>query len=165
MHIPVLDRHSTMLNLTARLAIAINNLPDWEVDWTDTAPQRNPDTLSISDILPSAADGEEIRKRAIHYIMQFLVTQFESLKHLQSLVPPQSSPHPVARSTVIPMKILFKDEKYKAETIDILKQLLIDAELTGKPEVSKKCYGLPYMHGDSQNVCTSCVETLITFIT
>ena len=97
MHIPVLDRHSTMLNLTARLAVAINNLPDWEVDWTDTAPQRNPDTLSISDILPSAADGEEIRKRAIHYIMQFLVTQFESLKHLQPLVPPQSSPHPVAK--------------------------------------------------------------------
>ena len=47
-----------MLNLTACLAVAINNLPDWEVDWTDTAPQRNPDTLSISDILPSATDGE-----------------------------------------------------------------------------------------------------------
>lgn len=96
MHIPVLDWHSTMLNLTARLAVAINNLPDWEVDWTDTAPQRNPDTLSISDILPSAADGEEIRKRAIHYIMQFLVTQFESLKHLQSLVP-----HKVAHTLLL----------------------------------------------------------------
>ena len=131
----LIDRHSTMLNLTARLAINIQNLPDWEVDWTDTTPQRNPDTLSISDILPSAADGEEIRKRAITYIIQFLVTEFESLKCLQALVPSQSSLHPVAKSTVIPMKMLFKDEKYKAVTIDILNKLMDDAELTGKPEV------------------------------
>ena len=55
------------------------------------------------------------------------------------------------------MKILFKDEKYKAETIDILKQLLIDAELTGKPEVSKKCYGLPYICMVTLKMCVLAV--------
>ena len=33
------------------------------------------------------------------------------------------------------MKILFRDEKYKSETIEILLQLAKDAELSGKPEV------------------------------
>jgi hypothetical protein len=33
------------------------------------------------------------------------------------------------------MKILFKDEKYKSETTEILTRLVKDAELSGKPEV------------------------------
>ena len=33
------DKHSTMLNMTARLAVEIRNLPDWEIDWEDTTPQ------------------------------------------------------------------------------------------------------------------------------
>ncbi len=34
------------------------------------------------------------------------------------------------------MKILFKNEKYKATTIDILSQLCQDARLTGTPQVN-----------------------------
>ena len=33
------------------------------------------------------------------------------------------------------MKILFKDEKYKSETIDILSQLMCDANLSGSHQV------------------------------
>ena len=39
------------------------------------------------------------------------------------------------KSNVVPMKILFKDEKYKAETVDILSRLVVDVQLSGKPEV------------------------------
>ncbi len=46
------------------------------------------------------------------------------------------TPHPVKQVQVAPMKILFKDEKYKADTIDILSRLCQDASLTGNPQVN-----------------------------
>ena len=131
------DRHSTMLNMTARLAMKIRHLPDWEVDWTDATPQRDSSTLTISDLLPTEDDGVELHKRAVHHVMQFLVTEFSSLNYLESLVPSDDSPQSVSKSSVIPMKILFKDEKYKSETTDILERLVVDADLSGKPEVCK----------------------------
>ena len=51
---------SRMLNVTARLAIEIKNLLHWVIDWTDNAPQRDPASLTISDLLPSEADGQEL---------------------------------------------------------------------------------------------------------
>lgn len=39
--------------------------------------------------------------------------------------------HPAQKSEVVPMKVLFKDEKLKSETIDILSQLMSDANLDG----------------------------------
>lgn len=124
-----------MLNLTARLAVQIQNLPDWEIDWNDTTPQRDPSTLTITDILPNEGDGQELKKRAVQYVMQFLVTEFSCLNHLKWFLPDKESPHCVNKSNVVPMKILFKDEKYKAETVDILSRLVVDAQLSGKPEV------------------------------
>lgn len=56
-----------MLNLTARLAVQIQNLPDWEIDWNDTTPQHDPSTLT--DILPNEGDGQELKKRAAQYVM------------------------------------------------------------------------------------------------
>ena len=38
------------------------------------------------------------------------------------------------------MKILFKDEKYKSETIEILQQLMADADLKGHHQVSMITY-------------------------
>ena len=32
------DKHSTVLNLTARLAVSIQNLPDEDFDWNDSTP-------------------------------------------------------------------------------------------------------------------------------
>ena len=129
------DKHSEMLNMTARLAIEIKNLPDWEVDWNDTTPQRDPTKLTISNLLPSEADGAELEKRAVQHIMHTLVEEFSCLADLQSLLPPNHSQN-ASRSNVVPMKVLFKDEKFKSETIDILSRLVTDAELSGKPEVT-----------------------------
>ena len=68
-------------------------------------------------------------------MMGFLVETFSNLNDLSELVPEQESIHPVSRSEVVPMKILFKDEKYKSQTIDILTQLISDANLSGNHQV------------------------------
>ena len=36
----MLERHSTMLNLTARIVVKMQNLPPWDVDWADSRPQK-----------------------------------------------------------------------------------------------------------------------------
>ena len=128
------DKHSKMLNMTARLAIEIRNIPGWNVDWNDRAPQRDPATLTISNLLPSEGDGTELEKRAVNHIMHFLVEEFPSLSDLQPLLP-SSKTDPVGKSNVVPMKILFKEEKYKSETTEILTRLVKEADLSGKPEV------------------------------
>ena len=43
--------------------------------------------------------------------------------------------HPPQKSEVVPMKILFKDEKLKSDTIEILTQLIKDGNLDGTPQV------------------------------
>ncbi len=65
--------------------------------------------------------------------MRFLTETFTCLKHLAVVIPAEEPLHPVAKSQVVPMKILFKDEKYKSATIEILTQLLDDASLSGDP--------------------------------
>ncbi len=126
-----------MLNATACVAVQIHNLPPWEVDWADTQPQRSRKALTVSDILPNREDAQELRSKAVLYLMEFLVKEFPSLQDLATLVPSRSSPHPVKKPQVAPMKLLFKDEKYKADTIDILAQLCQDAGLTGQPHVGR----------------------------
>lgn len=113
----------------------VKHLPPWEVDWTDASPQRDTATVTISDILPSERDGLVLESRAVDFIMRFLVTEFRSLNHLQSLLPHKED-QDTCRSNVVPMKLLFLDEKYKAETTEIITR---DAELTGKPEVGLNC--------------------------
>ena len=122
-----------MLNMTTRLAVEIQNMPPWDVDLNDTKPQQ--DSLTISDLLPSLDDSKELKRRGIQYIMRFLVAEFPSLSHLQSLVQQEKSPHPVQKTVYSPMTILFRDEKYKAETIEILEELNRNTQLTGKSEV------------------------------
>lgn len=84
---------------------------------------------------PSAEDADALSKAAVHFTMEFLVEEFESLKDLKSFVPPIES-HPVSKLTAVPMAILFKDEKYKDKTIEIIQQLMEDAKLSGTPQVS-----------------------------
>ena len=131
------DKHSKMLNMTARLAVEIRNLPDWDID---TAPQCDLATVTISDLLPGEADGTELQKRAVHHIMHIRVEEFPSLANLQTVLP-SSDAHAVGRSNVVPMKILFKDEKYKSE---ILNRLVKDGNLSGKPEVYIHAYAYKY---------------------
>lgn len=137
----LLDHHSTMLNLTSRMAVDIQNLPHWEVDWSDNKPQKTRSSLTCADFLPDEADATELQKRAVLLVMEILTTEFTSLSDLQKLVPQRESPNPVCKSVVVPMQALFKDEKYKSETIDILSALMKDAALTGTPQVTENLEG------------------------
>lgn len=128
--------------MTARLAVEIKNLPDWEVNWDDATPQCDPESLTISDLLPNEVDGTCLQKRAVHHIMNILAEEFPSLADIQPFLPPSHVPYNgICKSKVVPMKILFKDEKYKSETTEILSRLVEDAQLSGKPEVTPG-----YMH-------------------
>ncbi len=83
-----------MLNATARLAVKVQNLPNWEVDWADTKPQRSRKSLTVSDVMPTREDAQELKSNAVLYLMEFLVKEFTSLHDLASLVPKRSSPNP-----------------------------------------------------------------------
>lgn len=134
-----------MLNATARLAVRIQNLPPWDLNWADTQPQRSRATLTINDILPNEEGATAVRDHAVLYLVQFLTQEFKSLRDMAPLDPTQKPPHPIQKMQVAPMKVVFKDEKYKADTIDILDQLREDAGLTGAPEVNNTLY-LPGLH-------------------
>ena len=60
---------------------------------------------------------------------------FSSLNDRKQFVPPYTTPHKVRKAEVVPMKVLFKDEKYKSEIIGILMQLMTDADLNGNHQV------------------------------
>ncbi|MCG8620660.1 MAG: hypothetical protein MJE68_01495 [Proteobacteria bacterium] len=68
------------------------------------------------------------------------MSAFQSLSDLKEFVPSRELVHPVEKSVVVPMKILFKDEKYKSETIEILQQLMADADLKGFYQVNNIMY-------------------------
>ena len=124
-----------MLNATARLAIRIRYLPDFPFQWSDTKPQRSHQSLTIDDFLPSSEDAKQLQQNAVQYLMSFLAENFTDLADLQRYIQPVEPVHPVEKSEVVPMKILFKDEKLKSDTIDILTQLMMDANLDGTPQV------------------------------
>ena len=129
------ERHSTMTNMTSRLAINIRYLPDFDFSWSDCTPQCPRSALQTDVFLPTEIDAAIIKERSVQYVMRFLVETFPNLKNLETLIPPKEPLHPVARSEAIPMKILFKDEKFKSVTIEILSQLLTDADLSGTDQV------------------------------
>lgn len=133
------DHHSSMLNVTSRLAVKIKNLPEFDFSWDDTTPQRPRSSLTVDDFLPSENDAMILKQRAVEYMMGFLVETFSSLKHLEEFVPESMSIHPITKSEVVPMKLLYKDEKYKSETIEILSQLMSDANLRGNHQVQCTC--------------------------
>ena len=77
---------------------------------------------------------------------------FKSLQHLSHLVPARNSPHPVQKSSVVPMKILFCDEKYTAEIVEIVSQLLDDVKLSGdNPQAGRN---IICMHTDNAYMYT-----------
>ena len=124
-----------MLNAASRLAVDIQHLPDWEVDWDDTKPQRSRKGVQLQDVLPSEADGEEFHWRAVHFVMQLLVTEFDSLSDLKRHVHPEEPLFPATKTNVVPMRLLFRDENYTSENVEILKETAKDANLHGNPQV------------------------------
>ena len=87
------------------------------------------ESLTISDFMLSESDAEEMGARATSYMMRFLVTNFSAFSDLKKFVPDETPLHPVVKTEVIPMKILFRDEKYISETIEILTKLVEDGKL------------------------------------
>ena len=79
--------------------------------------------------------------------MECSVTQFSSLAEVKKLLTPKQLTHAVQNSRVVPMKLLFKDEKRKSETIDILTQLFSDGNLKGTNQVYKQAHKyIQYVH-------------------
>ena len=122
-----------MLNITSRLAVSLRHFPTWNIDWADTTPQKRQEARSVEDFLPYEADARELKERAVLFMMRFLVKEISSLSDLKDLVTPESPMHPVQKTETIPMCVLFKE--YTSETVDILAQLIIDANLNGQPQV------------------------------
>lgn len=123
-----------MLNTTTRLAVKIVNLPLWEFNCSDSTPQKERQEVTVDEILPNSSDGRELYNRAVKYIMQLLVEAFPSLGSLSSCVPVENTSSP-QKAEIVPMKLLFRDEKYTDETIQILQQYIQDCALTGTPQV------------------------------
>ena len=124
-----------MLNITSRLAVNIRYTPQEQFDWSDDRPQRSMESLTISDFMLSESDAEEMGAHATSYMMWFLVTNFSAFSDLK-FVPDETPLHPVVKTEVIPMKILFRGEKYISETIEILTKLVEDGKLCREPQVS-----------------------------
>ena len=102
--------------------VSIKHLSDWEVDWDDTKPLRSRKGLQLKDLLPSEADGEE----------QLLVTEFDSLSDLKRHVHPEE---PLLTANVVLMRLLFQNEKYTSENVEILRETAKDSNLHGNPQV------------------------------
>ena len=125
-----------MMNVTARLAVQIKYLPQGVVNWSDTRPQKKRSELTVHDIVPSEEDGLMLYHRAVDYVMRFMASHFKALSKFISQVPKLKSPHAVSKSVVAPMKILQKDEKYTEANVEILEQIMSDAQLKGDPQVT-----------------------------
>ena len=127
--------HNTMMNLTTRIAIAITHLPPFNFTWGDLAPQKPRNSLTLDDLLPSAADGRELFRRASKYVASSLVQQFNSFKALQKLLPRPTTPGTTQKTTIVPLKMLERDEKYTSETIQILQDYRKECVLKGDAQV------------------------------
>ena len=129
-----------MNNVTSRLAVRIKHVPEGQVDWSDTKPQRSMKDLTIDELVPNEDDGLALHDRAIIYVERILVTYFKSLSTLENLVPKPSCPHPPSESEVIPMKVLAKDEKYQQANLEILEVFKAEANPSANPQVRRqKC--------------------------
>ena len=106
-----------MMNVTTSLAVQIRFLPDFPFEWSDTQPQRSRHSLTIDDYFPTKEESLKLEQRANQYLMEFLVNNFTDLAHLRKFVPQIEPLQPIEKSEVVPMKVLFKDEKLKSETI------------------------------------------------
>ena len=88
-----------MLNLTARLAMKIRYLPNWEFDWSDISPQRSRQSLTLEEFLPNVEDSTSFTERAVQYTMHFLVKELHDLKPFLPEVTPL---HPVVKTEAVP---------------------------------------------------------------
>ena len=68
--------------------------------------------LTLDDIFPNVEDARILFERAVQYTAQILVEEFPTFSNLRQFVVTPDRSSAVHKSTVVPMKLLFKDEKY-----------------------------------------------------
>ena len=79
-------------------------------------------------------------------LMKFLDENFQALKDLKNVSLQHSNSSPPKKSTVIPMPVLLRDEKYIDEAIQILHDYKRECNLTGDPEVNYVNVVLLWLH-------------------
>lgn len=124
-----------MENTTSRIAIRIQNYPPYEVDWADNSSQRSRRDLREKDILPNDEDGQILYDHMLKFVMSFTVKKLKSLSDLLQFLPSPSDCSHAHKSEVVPLKLLFMDEKSIDENIQILVQYTKDASLDGSAQV------------------------------
>ena len=130
----LVDHSNKMENTTSRLAIQIQNYPPYEVDWADNSAQKARCDLEEKDILPNDEDGQQLYDHMLKFVMSFLVKKLESLSDLCQFLP-SAVERSTCKSEIVPLMLLFRDEKSIDENIQILVQYTKDAELDGSPQV------------------------------
>ena len=113
------DVHNKMENTTSRLAVCVHKYPPFPFQWNDKSPQMSRCDLEEKDVLPTEGDGDCLRDHMLKFIMSFIVKELKSLSHLAHFIPSHSVP-PARKSEVLPLKLLFRDEKSIDENIHIL---------------------------------------------
>ena len=93
MFFPTPDRHSSMLNVTSRLAVKIKHVPE-NIAWQDTSCQKSRSSLSLSDMLPGPEEGKIFCDHGVLTVMELLVSELKSREGIKQLVPRRTSPYP-----------------------------------------------------------------------
>ena len=73
--------------------------------------------------------------KGLYSIQQILVEEFPTFSNLRHFVAIPDRSSSVYKSRIVPMKLLFRDEKYTNENIQILQQFSRECNLTGSPQV------------------------------
>ena len=73
--------------------------------------------------------------RGLYSITAQLVEEFPTFSNLRQFVATPDRSSAVHKFIVVPMKLLFKDEKYTDEYIKILQEYSRECNLTGSPQV------------------------------
>ena len=121
------DKHNEMENTTSRLAVRVHKYPPFPFQWNDKSPQMS----------RCEADGDCLRDHMLKFMMSFMVKELKSLSDLAQFVPSPTM-SPAHKSEILPLKLLFRDEKSIDENIQILVQYIKDASLDGSPQVHYK---------------------------
>ena len=123
-----------MKNTTSRLAVRIQNYPPFPFQWNDATPQKSRGDLDEKDIVASDEVGVVLRSHMLTFMKTFMVQELISLSDLAQFIP-SSPPLPANKSEILPLKLLFRDEKYIDENIQILLQYMKETSSEGSPQV------------------------------
>ena len=58
----ITDYHSSMMNVTSRLAIKNCYLPGFDFSWSDKSPQRPCESIMIENVSPSESDARVLKQ-------------------------------------------------------------------------------------------------------